>query len=401
MTKEHAVDSDKGNAEQAFRDTLAAVLAREVAPRCAAIERDDDWSASRAAVRALGEAGLLGALFPKHAPQRPALVGLGAAALVSEQLAYLNYGLESGVATTLSAAFAIDRFADDALRQRYLPELIGGRMFGAICFTEREVGTDAAGMSTGLSYDAQRDEWVINGFKRYISNAGVAGVYVVWGRSRDDLASQQGMSTLLVPADTPGLTVQRRYHFMGRRGCVVGEVEFVDCRVPASHLLGARDGGFKVMLAAFNFERILVGAAGLGVARSAFDIACRHVQTREVFGEKLGCKQLAWERIAQMSWRIEATRLLVHDAARQYDGGVAARQLMKPASMAKLVGSETANYCADATVQLLGGDGLTQEYGRAEQIYRDARALPIVGGTNEIAKYLIACSDLPEIKPSL
>ena len=395
------MNHDSSDAATAFRTRLAEVLAREVAPRCDAIERDDDWSASQAAARALGDAGLLGTLFPEHAPQRPVATGLGAAALVHEQLAYLNYGLVSGVATTLSAAVAIDRFADEALRRRFLPELVGGRMFGAICFTEREVGTDAAAMSTRLAYDAARDEWVIDGFKRYISNAGVAGVYVVWGRSRDDVASQQGMSTLLVPADTPGLAVQRRYHFMGRRGCVVGEVEFRNCRVPASYLLGARDGGFRVMLSAFNFERILVGAAGLGVARSAFDLACRHVQTREVFGEKLGCKQLAWERIAQMSWRIEATRLLVHDAARQYDAGVAARQLMKPASMAKLVGSEAANYCADATVQLLGGDGLTQEYGRAEQIYRDARALPIVGGTNEIAKYLIACSDLPEIKPSL
>lgn len=389
------------SAEAAFRRELIDCLRREVAPRCEAIERNGDWAAAAAAVQALGAAGYLGALFPDHAPRRQALTGLVSASMVSEELAYLNYGLESGVATTLSCAFAIDRFAAPALRERFLPVLVGGTMFGAVCFTEREVGTDAAGMATRIRFDAATDEWVIDGFKRYISNAGAAGAYVVWGRSRDDVPSQQGMNALLVPADTPGVVVHREYHFMGRRGCRVGEVEFRNCRVPVDHLLGSTDGGFKVMLAAFNFERILLGATGLGVARSAFDIACRHAQTREVFGQKLGCKQLIWERIAQMSWRIESTRLLTERAARLYDAGTPPRDLMKPASMAKLVGSETANFCADATVQILGGDGLTREYGRAEQIYRDARALPIVGGTNEVAKYLIACRDLPDIKPSL
>ncbi|HWD14982.1 MAG TPA: acyl-CoA dehydrogenase family protein, partial [Casimicrobiaceae bacterium] len=105
--------------------------------------------------------------------------------------------------------------------------------------------------------------------------------------------------------------------------------------------------------------------------------------------------------IAEMSWRIDAAELLTYRAAKLYDAGIAARELMKPAAMAKLVASETATHCADRTVQILGGDGLTKEFGRAEQIYRDARALPIVGGTSEIARYLIASADLPAIKPAL
>ena len=387
--------------QAAVRRELREFLQREVAPRCAAIERDGDWASAAAAVHRIGQAGYLGALFPEHAPRRPPLAGLVGAAILAEELAYLNYGLESGVATTLSCAFAIDRFASQELRDRYLAPLVGGGMFGSVCFTERDVGTDAAGMATRIRFDAQAAEWVVDGFKRYISNAGAAGVYVVWGRSREEGPPQRGMNALLVPADAPGLTLHREYHFMGRRGCRVGELAFNACRAPAANLLGEADAGYKVMVSAFNFERILLGAAALGVARSAFDIACRHAQTRVVFGEKLGCKQLTWERIAQMSWRIEATRALTYEAARLYDTGVPGRALMKPASMAKLVGSESANFCADATVQILGGDGLTQEYGRAEQIYRDARALPIVGGTNEVAKYLIACADLPDIKPSL
>jgi len=193
----------------------------------------------------------------------------------------------------------------------------------------------------------------------------------------------------------------RRYTFMGRRGCVVGEVELCDCRVPASHLLGERDAGGQIMVSMFNFERVILGGAGLGVARSAFEIARKHAQTREVFGQKLGCKQLVWSQIAEMSWRLDAAELITYRAASLYDRGVTGKQLMKPAAMAKLVATETATFCADSTVQILGGDGLTKEYGRAEQIFRDARALPIVGGTSEMSRYLIASTDLPALKPNL
>jgi alkylation response protein AidB-like acyl-CoA dehydrogenase len=157
----------------------------------------------------------------------------------------------------------------------------------------------------------------------------------------------------------------------------------------------------RIMVSMFNFERIILGGSGLGVARSAFEIARQHAQTREVFGEKLGAKQLTWSKIADMSWRIDAAELLTYRAARLYDQGMKGRDLAKPAAMAKLVATETATLCADATVQILGGDGLTKEYGRAEQIYRDARSLPIVGGTSEMARYLIASADLPDIKPDL
>ena len=120
------------------------------------------------------------------------------------------------------------------------------------------------------------------------------------------------------------------------------------------------------------------------------------------FGAVLGTKQLIWDRIAEMSWRIDAAELLTYRAATLYDEGtLSPKALMKPAAMAKLVATETAVHCSDSTVQVLGGDGLTKEYGRAEQIYRDARALTIVGGTSEMAKYLVASVDLPELKPDL
>jgi alkylation response protein AidB-like acyl-CoA dehydrogenase len=172
-------------------------------------------------------------------------------------------------------------------------------------------------------------------------------------------------------------------------------------RVPRDHLLGEPGQGSRIMVSMFNFERAILGGSGLGVARAAFKIAQDHAQTREVFGQKLGSKQLIWSTIADMSWRIDAAELLTYRAAKLYDAGISGKDLAKPAAMAKLVATETAVYCADKTVQILGGDGITKEYGRAEQLYRDARALPIVGGTSEMARYLIASADLPNVKPNL
>ena len=188
---------------------------------------------------------------------------------------------------------------------------------------------------------------------------------------------------------------------MGRRGCIVGELALQECRVPAENLLGNLHEGARIMRDMFNFERIILGGSGVGVARSAFDIAQKHARTRIVFGQPLGAKQLTWDKIANMSWRLESAALLTYRAAKLYDQGLEGKAVMKEAAMAKLVATETANFCADTTVQILGGDGLTKEYGRAEQIYRDARALTIVGGTSEMAKYLIAASALPDIKLNL
>ncbi|WP_417251981.1 acyl-CoA dehydrogenase family protein [Castellaniella sp.] len=385
-----------------FRATTREFLQRELAPRSDAIENRQDWAAVKAVVQALGKAHYLTLMFPDLYRGSLSSPGLVHAAILSEEAAAINYAFETTIATAISCAYPLHRYALPEVRARYLDGIIDGSEIGAICVTEPDVGSDSAGMQTRIAFDDTRNEWVINGFKRYISNASVADTYIVYGISNPAVTAQKGMSAVVVPKDMPGIRFPRNYTFMGRRGCIVGEVEFQDCRVPANHLLGRRDEGFRIMLGMFNFERVILGGSGLGQARAAFDIATTHAQRRNSFGQKLGCKQLIWDRVAEMSWRIDAAELLTYKAALLYDAGaLSAKELMKPASMAKLVATETALFCADATVQILGGDGLTKEYGRAEQIYRDARALTIVGGTSEMVKYLIASTDMPSIKPNL
>ena len=389
------------DADRAFRAEISDFLGRELKPRAADIEERDDWDATKAVVRALGEAGYLKLMFRDLYRGSLAEPGLTHATILSEEASAINYAFETTIATALSCAYPLHRHGRPEVARRFLDGIVNGAMIGAICVTEPAVGSDAAGMETRIDYDAARGEYVINGLKRYISNAGVADVYIVYGVTDPKAPTGKGVSAVIVPAGTPGMSVPRRYTFMGRRGCVVGEVKFENCRVPANHLLGEENAGFRIMAGMFNFERVILGGSGLGVARSAFDIAQTHAQTRVAFGEKLGQKQLIWSKIADMSWRIDASELLTYRAAKLYDAGVAGKALMKEAAMAKLVATEAANYCADQTVQVLGGDGVTKEFGRAEQIYRDARALTIVGGTSEMARYLIACVDLPSIKPSL
>ena len=387
--------------DRAFREDVRGFLARELAPRAAAIEDHDDWEAVKAVVAALGAAGYLRLMFPDLYRGTLARPGLTHATILSEEASYLNYAFETTIATALSCAYPLHRHASDAVRSRFLDGIVAGRIVGAICVTEQDAGSDTSRLSTRIDFDATRNEWIVNGSKRYISNAGVADAYIVSGVTDRDAAPGKGLSAVVVPSGARGLAFPRRYTFMGRRGCVVGEVAFDDCRVPADHLLGTPNAGMRIMVEMFNFERIILGGSGLGVARSAFDIAVAHAQQREAFGAKLGTKELIWNGVAEMSWRIDAAELLTYRAAKLYDAGSAPRELMKPAAMAKLVATETATFCADRTVQILGGDGITKEYGRAEQIYRDARALPIVGGTSEMVRYLIASADLPAIRPGL
>jgi alkylation response protein AidB-like acyl-CoA dehydrogenase len=385
----------------AFQQEVRSFLQRELAPRADAIENQQDWSAVQAAVRAVGEAGYLRLMFADLYRGGLAKPGLTHATLLSEEAAYINYAFETTIATATSCAYALHRYASASMRDRFLGPIVDGAAVGAICVTEQNVGSDSAGMQTRIHRDSATGEWVINGLKRYISNASVADCYIIYGITDPDVTAQKGMSAILVPKDAPGLSFPRTYSFMGRRGCIVGELALQECRVPAENLLGNLHEGARIMRDMFNFERIILGGSGVGVARSAFDIAQKHAQTRTVFGQPLGAKQLTWDKIANMSWRLEAAALLTYRGARLYDQGLSGKAVMKEAAMAKLVATETANFCADTTVQILGGDGLTKEYGRAEQIYRDARALTIVGGTSEMAKYLVAASALPDIKLNL
>ncbi|MGH6611893.1 MAG: acyl-CoA dehydrogenase family protein, partial [Burkholderiaceae bacterium] len=201
--------------DRAFRAAVRDVLQRELLPRTQTIEDNDDWSAIKAVVRALGEAGFLKLMFAdlyRGPLQKP---GLTHATILSEEAAHINYAFETTIATALSCAYPLHRHAAAEIRQRYLPGIVDGKIVGAICVTEPEAGSDTSRMQTKIEHDAARREYVINGRKRYISNAGVADVYIVYGVTDPAAAPGKGISAVVVPSAARGLSFPRRNTFIG------------------------------------------------------------------------------------------------------------------------------------------------------------------------------------------
>jgi butyryl-CoA dehydrogenase len=227
---------------------------------------------------------------------------------------------------------------------------------------------------------------VLNGTKSWITNGGVAGLYLVYALSKFDGPKARGITAFVVPADTPGLRAGAKEKKLGIRASSTTQIFFEDCRVPADAVLGEVDQGFRIAMATLDGGRIGIGAQALGISQRAVDESVAYAREREAFGKPIAEFQgLQW-RLADMATRVEAARLLVYRAARMKDAG---GSFSKEASMAKLYASETAMFCAHAAVQMLGGYGYTREY-PVEKLFRDAKITEIYEGTSEIQRLVIS-----------
>jgi alkylation response protein AidB-like acyl-CoA dehydrogenase len=261
-------------------------------------------------------------------------------------------------------------------------------------FTEPDHGSDITSMNTTAVKDG--DEWVINGSKIFITNAGpLAGFYSVLCQTDPEAKPPyRGLSLILVEADRKGVSASDVGLKMGIRLMHTGEVTFKDVRVPASNLIGKEGKGFYQVLEFFDESRILIAAQGLGTAQGAFDRALAYVKSREQFGKKIAEFQATQHKLADMATKIEMARLLVYKAAWNFDQG---RIDPKLTSMAKMVAGRTAVEVADEAIQLLGGYGYMQEY-EVERFYRDAKICELYEGTKEIQKNTIASAVLGKLK---
>ncbi|MEO5511479.1 MAG: acyl-CoA dehydrogenase family protein [Longimicrobiales bacterium] len=316
---------------------------------------------------------------------------LRAVALLREAVAYVSPLADAVVALqALSTAPLIGANAvtDDsgdggrALRQHWIDRAIAGTAIGAFAMTEERAGSDVAAMTTRARRDG--DEYVIDGSKTLISNAGLADFYTVFASTDGDKGSR-GISCFLVPADTPGL------RFVGAQvmsaAHPLGEIALENCRVPARHRVGAEGGGFKLGMAALDRLRPTVAAAACGMAARALDEAVAHATQRRQFGEPLAEFQLVKEKIARMATDLTAARLLVYRAAWEKDGG--AERITMEAAMAKAFATEAAQRIVDDAVQIIGGRGVLADH-PVDRLYRSVRALRIYEGTTEIQHLIIA-----------
>jgi acyl-CoA dehydrogenase len=281
----------------------------------------------------------------------------------------------------------ITLFGTAEQKSQFLPPVTAGNAIMAFALSEREAGSDVAAIRTQARRDG--DEYVIDGEKTWISNAGIAGVYIVFARTSDN--GSKGLSAFIVPASTAGVTVPDRIETMAPHP--LGTVRFDGARVPAHLLIASEGDGFKVAMSTLDVFRSTVGAAALGFARRAMDESVSHVRERALFGAPLAALQLTQAKIATMATDIDASGLLVYRAAYAKDNGAA--RITREAAMAKWYATEAASRVADSAVQLFGGRGVTRGE-IVERIYRDVRALRIYEGASEIQQVVIARSVLEE-----
>jgi acyl-CoA dehydrogenase len=341
----------------------------------------------RAIVRDLGDAGLLDLVV--QPPGRA--VDLRSICLIREALSYECVLVDALFAMQGIGTMAIQISGSDSQKQQYLEPCRRGRRIAAFALTEPEAGSDVASMTTTAVRDG--DGFVINGAKTLISNAGFADHYVVVARTGEAPGSR-GLSAFIVDADAPGLTVGPPIDFIAPHPAA--PLDFSDCRVPSSALIGTAGQGFKVAMAAFDIFRPSVGAAAVGLARRALQLAMQRVTTRRVAGRPLAELQSVQMSLADMAVDIDTAALAVYRAAWERDvGGV---RNSYAASMAKLAGSEAAGRVVDRAVQLCGGMGVTQG-NLIEQLYREARPMRIYEGASEVQKQIIARQLLNEFAP--
>ncbi|MEX0816043.1 MAG: acyl-CoA dehydrogenase family protein [Gaiellales bacterium] len=280
-------------------------------------------------------------------------------------------------------------------RERFLPKLATGESIGAYALTEPGSGSDSAAMRTEARKDG--DSYVLNGSKRFITNAGVAQLYTVFAKT-DPGAGHAGISSFLVEADVPGFEVGRIEPKMGIKGSTTGEVFFNDCRVPAENLIGDEGEGFRIAMRILDRSRPGIAAQALGIAQGATDYALEYAKSRETMGKPIAEHQLIAAKLAEMETKCEAARGLLYRVGRMIDED--APELTKFSAMAKLACGDVAMEATTEAVQVLGGYGYMKEY-PVERMMRDAKITQIYEGTQEIQRIVIAREMVREARSSV
>jgi alkylation response protein AidB-like acyl-CoA dehydrogenase len=281
---------------------------------------------------------------------------------------------------------AILAAGNEEQRSRLLPGLAAGELRGAISITEPAAGSDVAGIQTRA--EPAGDGYRLNGIKIFCTNAAVADFVLVAAKT-DPKAGSRGVSLFIVERGTPGFAVTRDEHKSGARGVPSSELQFEDVFVPPGNLLGSKDGGFKVVMEAFNRSRPIIGARGIGLAQGAMDLAVEYARERIAFGQKIGAFQgLRW-MIADMAIEIEAARHLVYRAAAAVDAGHVGKEMAALMAMSKCFATDVAMKVAVDAIQVFGAAGISTETPIGRYM-RDAKVLQIVEGTNQIQRNIVA-----------
>jgi len=304
--------------------------------------------------------------------------------ILREELSYGSSMADAMFALQALGSYPVILAGSDSQKRRYLPSVVSGAAIAAFALTEPQAGSDVLSMQTRAR--KRRGRWVLSGFKRFISNAGIAHAYVVFAVT-DPKRPSDGISAFLIPANSPGLLFKEKISLMSPHP--IGSIAFEDCSISEEQLIGKEGEGLRIAFETLDILRCTVGAAAVGLARKALEEAVRYSQERRQFGRPLAHFQGIQWKLADMATELEAARLLVYHAAWMSDQRRAG--FKEKASMAKLFATEAAQRIVDQSLQIHGGVGLISGT-PVERLYRDIRALRIYEGTSEIQRIVIARS---------
>jgi len=361
---------------------------KEIAPISAEFDESGEFPSQT--IKKMGEMGFMGI----EVPELYGGAGMDALAyvLALEEICKVDasHGIIMSVNNSLFC-FGLLKFGTEDQKQKYLRTVASGEAIGAYSLTEPMSGSDAGTMKSRASRDG--DHYILNGRKSWVTSAPVADFIVVFLLT-DPEKRHKGITAFIIETDKPGFSRGKKEQKLGIRASATSEIIFEDYRVPVSNRLGNECEGFKIAMTVLDAGRIGVAAQALGIAEASYEASLAYAREREAFGQKIGDFQGISFKIADMKTRIEASRLLVYNAAMAKERSkVSGERFSLPASMAKLFASETAMFCAHAAVQIHGGIGYSKEL-PIERYFRDAKITEIYEGTSEIQRLVISRAEL-------
>lgn len=372
------------NEDQLMIQQLAQKFAQtELAPAADKLEQEGGREIFLANLKKLAELGFMGLnIDSQYGGTDIGTVGFSVAIT---EIAKACASTAVTVSVNNMVAEVIQVVASPTQKEKYLPKLCSGEYAaGAFCLTETTAGSDPSNMKTTAVLDG--DEWVLNGSKQYITSAEYAGIFIVWAVTDKTTARGKGISCFLVEKDAPGLSVSKAENKMGQIASATNEVVFDNCRIPKDSLMGELNQGFKVAVSELAGGRIGVGSMALGIGLAAMDYARNYITERQQFGQAIANFQGIQWMMADAYTDLEASRLLIMNAANTKEKGL---PFSKEASMAKLFATEKANNACYTALQLMGGNGYVKDY-PLERYSRDVRITTIYEGTSEIQRVIIA-----------
>ena len=371
-----------------LRDAARDFAQKEIAPIAA--EFDESGEFPHASIKKMGGLGFMGI----EIPEQYGGAGMDALAYVLALEEISKVDASHGVIMSVNNSLychGILKFGTEEQKQKFLTPIASGKAIGAYSLTEPQSGSDAGTMSSRAFRDGEF--FVLNGRKSWVTSGPVADYFVVFMMT-DPNKRQKGVSAFLVPGNTPGLTRGKKEPKLGIRASATSELIFEDCRIPAANLLGNEGEGFKIAMTVLDAGRIGIATQALGIAEAAYEAARQYAGQREAFGQPIGQFQGTGFKLADMKTRIEASRLLIYNAAlaKEKSKQTGGRYSLE-ASMAKLFASETAMYVTHQAVQIHGGMGYSKEL-PIERYFRDAKITEIYEGTSEIQRLVISRLEL-------